>query len=168
MLQLLTVCLRLAKEDGARSGVVWRVRLQGQVWENTECESMWTRQGRHWVVFSNYFLRKTPKHQNKDKWDNTVSVSTVMLLCTSTKIINYTVFESVSISTHLLKQQNKLRNSTAISMNQSVSPNPAENTLYTTCQGDWVMADTFVKPGLQEELLGGLWPLLGQQLVSVL
>lgn len=34
MLGLLTVCLWLAKEDGARSGVVRRVRLRGQFWEN--------------------------------------------------------------------------------------------------------------------------------------
>lgn len=34
MLGLLTVCLWLAKEDGACSGVVRRVRLQGQIWEN--------------------------------------------------------------------------------------------------------------------------------------
>lgn len=30
----LTVCLRLAEEDGAGSSVVRRVRLQGQFWEN--------------------------------------------------------------------------------------------------------------------------------------
>ena len=34
MLQLLTVCLGLAQEDGACSGVVRWVRLQGQFWGN--------------------------------------------------------------------------------------------------------------------------------------
>lgn len=37
MLGLLTVCLGLAKEDGACSGVVRRVRLQSQLCENKKC-----------------------------------------------------------------------------------------------------------------------------------
>lgn len=71
MLLLLTVCLGLAKEDGARSSVVRWVWLQGQLWEN---KGEYTRK-QVWQV---------DQHPTKHNDENTDSFCKLLLSCQST------------------------------------------------------------------------------------
>lgn len=69
-LHLLTVGLRLAKEDGAGSGVVRRVWLQGQVWGSTECmEKLEPGQsGTYFSLMLSDELKAVARRTQTDEW----------------------------------------------------------------------------------------------------